>query len=114
MKIVRPYSLKFRETTDNGLHMFFTCDQFPVQAEGGIDGDAFYFRARWGEWSIGIPSNPAHEAIDVHLGAAEGFLREGEYDDTETMTLDTAEALIRTSAEQYRAWKARAKTAVPS
>ena len=92
----------------DGVHTIFTCDQFPVQAEGEVDGDKFYFRARHGEWSFGIASNPADDPVDVHLGMAEGYLEEGEYDDTGYVTLDEAQQWIDAGAKAYRAWKTRA------
>lgn len=30
----------------------------PVQAEGTINGEPFYFRARWDHWSLGVGGDP--------------------------------------------------------
>lgn len=31
-----------------------TCDACPTQYEGEIDGNPFYFRARWGWWTLTV------------------------------------------------------------
>lgn len=36
------------------IDITWTCSACPLQAEGSIDGKAFYFRARGEHWSIGI------------------------------------------------------------
>lgn len=37
-----------------GLEMEVTCGACPLQIEGTIDGETFYFRARGERWSMGI------------------------------------------------------------
>ncbi|CAB4122937.1 hypothetical protein UFOVP28_80 [uncultured Caudovirales phage] len=41
---------------------------FPVQAEGTIDGESFYFRARGNSWTLAIGVNPVGR-IDASDGA---------------------------------------------
>lgn len=105
---------KFRESNENGVSIAFTCDACPVQAEGDVDGDKFYFRARWDSWTFSIPSNPADDAVEVSIGAAEGYHYKQDYGVKESwsagwMELDEAEAFIRQAADEYRAWKQRAR-----
>jgi hypothetical protein len=38
--------------------MRVTCSQCPLQIEGPIDGEEFYFRARGEHWSMGIGGDP--------------------------------------------------------
>lgn len=111
MKVEKPFELRFRESTQDGVHIVFTCDQFPVQAEGEVDGERFYFRARWGEMAFNVASNPADDPVSVECGMAEGYRDELGYDDTEYLSLDDAEAFIRAAAVKYRAWKQRATPA---
>ncbi len=39
---------------DEGIKITSIGGNAPVQAEGTIDGHPFYFRARWGYWSLEI------------------------------------------------------------
>lgn len=75
----------------------------PVQAEGTIDGEPFYFRARGCSWSLGIGADP--------VGAPDWYCETpyGEGFEAGWMTVTEARALIEFSA---RAW--RIDTAGPS
>ena len=39
-----------------------TCSMTPNQFEGIVDGRAFYFRARWGEWYLMLAEPGSQEA----------------------------------------------------
>lgn len=39
-------------TNDFSLRM--TCEVYPVQVEGTIDGNGLYFRARWDVWQLAV------------------------------------------------------------
>lgn len=68
----------------------------PVQAEGTIDDEPFYFRARGSHWSIGIGGEP--------IGAPDWF-RKRAYGDAPYaagwMELDEARALIFEAAQLF-------------
>lgn len=68
----------------------------PVQAEGTIDGEPFYFRARGCSWSIGIGADP------VSLPAWYCENPYGKDFDAGWMTITEARAFIEISA---RAWR---------
>jgi hypothetical protein len=97
----------------------------PVQADGTIDGEPFYFRARGDEWAIEIGPGNTHlvvEALDVTEGTGEekraasdriealDYWRYeeayGEWPDAGWMTEDEARAFIAKGAELWRASKA--------
>jgi len=73
----------------------------PVQAEGTVDGTPFYFRARWGSWSLAVGENC--------VGAAESedgvWVREREYGDGRYdagwMSVDEARAFLLEAAAAY-------------
>ncbi len=54
----------------------------PVQAEGTIDTNQFYFRAKYDEWSFAISENPEFDPVDIQNienGIKYGFYKESEY-----------------------------------
>ena len=54
----------------------------PVQAEGTIDGNQFYFRAKYDEWTFAISENPKFDPVDIQnfeTGIKYGFYKESEY-----------------------------------
>lgn len=75
----------------------------PVQAEGTIEGEEFYFRARGERWSIGIGGD---------VVAKPDWYHEQPYGDEPFaagyMDLDEARAFIEEAAERYRQSKDRA------
>lgn len=84
-----------------------TCGACPVQIEGEVDGMAFYFRARHGEWSMGIAAT-AERAIQCRHGL-EDPPTPGEWscegDDPEGGFMRHSEAwgLVRESIRRWRA-----------
>jgi hypothetical protein len=86
----------------------------PVQAEGTINGEPFYFRARGEHWSIevegGFVLEDAEKGIPRH-----GFYMEREYGDgpydAGWMPVDEARGFITEAAEHYTRWKADAMLA---
>ena len=71
-----------------------TCEACPVQIDGTIDGQPFYYRARHGHWKLHAidvngptPANGDIEGWKIHLAEfnasviAEGDLDDGDYDD---------------------------------
>lgn len=69
----------------------------PVQAEGTINGQPFYFRARGDGWRIGIGGNDIVAAPDWSYEEDYG---DGPYD-AGWMTKDEARAFIKQSAEKF-------------
>jgi hypothetical protein len=69
----------------------------PVQGEGTIDGQEFYFRARGEHWSIGIGGDP--------VGEPEWYYEEGygSWPDAGWMPEDEARAFIMAAAGRYAA-----------
>ena len=70
----------------------------PVQAEGLINGEPFYFRARWKRWQFGIGKDP----VGVILGRCEGFYRAAPRAfNAGYMPLDEAINIIRKCAKEF-------------
>ncbi len=83
----------------------------PVQAEGLIDGQPFYFRARGDRWSLSIGSDlEDHSCTGVHgldvVGNPKWFYEEdwgdGPYD-AGWMSVETAKEMIEKGAAMFRA-----------
>jgi hypothetical protein len=76
----------------------------PVQAEGTLAGNHFYFRARHEAWEFVLSESPGIHPLDVPTDALR-FFREGTFgsrpSDASYMPPDTATAIIRACAEQY-------------
>ncbi len=55
----------------HGIDARVTCSLFPVQIEGTVDGDYFYFRARGGEWTLSLGATKdeaiSNAACGLHL-----------------------------------------------
>jgi hypothetical protein len=85
------------------LRIDFIGGQCPVQAEGTVDGRAFSFRARHRHWSFALSEDPANSFPDDETA---DFFVEEQYGDTPDaagyMLPETAEALIRRCADEYR------------
>ena len=69
----------------------------PVQGWGTCGTLRWYFRARWGSWTLGATADPAVDPVDVE-GPTGGFFREelygdGRYDASH-MPLDEARHFI--------------------
>ena len=59
----------------NGLIVTSIGGMCPTQAEGTINGNPFYFRARHGEWTLDVPppgTNPVRARSDEALLQMEG------------------------------------------
>lgn len=70
----------------------------PVQAEGDINGEPFYFRARGSRWSMEIGGNPVHGAAEWEYGESYGA-----WPDAGWMTEDEARAFIAKAAALWAA-----------
>ena len=70
----------------------------PVQAEGTINGNAFYFRARGQSWSLGIGG--ADPCGDPEWEHREWF---GRWPDAGWMTVGRAKGFLRAAAARYAA-----------
>lgn len=95
------------------------CDiygQHPVQAEGRVRGHPFYFRAKWDFWTFTVRTNSDNEDVPASISPTEeqnGLFDDGDHQgfflsdafgsDTAAscMDLDTAETIIRKSAQQF-------------
>lgn len=90
----------------------FTSPAAPVQAEGTIAGQPFYFRARWDEWSFAVSElsglDPAAiTSSDVWEDG--GWFRGGTLPDPRAasyMPIGEAEMLIQICAREYLASRA--------
>ena len=96
------------------LHYIFTCTVAPVQAEGLINGNHFYFRSRHEHWTFAVSEVPGFDPIDIHSieeGKVYGFFIENQYGDesfdASYMPLDEAERIIDHCVDAYLNEKAR-------
>ena len=66
-----------------------------VQAEGTVDGEPFYFRARGERWSIGIGGDPVDEP--------KWFYEEpyGTWPDAGWMAVEEAETFLQAAVRRY-------------
>ena len=84
--------------TTSGILYEWTCDGAPLQAEGMIDGNPFYFRSRGNYWSVGIGGepvcDPAWEYGEDY--GAEAF-------DASWMPKEIGAAFIAKAADMWRA-----------
>lgn len=82
----------------------FTTTAAPVQAEGTVDGDAFYFRARNESWEFAVSEDPAIDPASIQT-EEHGFYRTALYPGgpcaASHLPLSEAEALIRRCASEY-------------
>lgn len=97
----------------------FDCEIYghhPVQAEGRVQGNPFYFRAKWDFWTFTVCTNSDNQEIPSCINPRQdenGFFEDGEYrgyylsesfgSDTAAsyMELDVAEAIIRDCVERF-------------
>jgi hypothetical protein len=88
-----------------------TCDAAPVQYEGEVGDRAWYFRARYDEWSFGVGTTTAG-AVGAAMDGTGDFHRSGVYDPdgdgwgASWMEHGEAERLISQCIEEYTQHKA--------
>lgn len=91
------------------LYYTFTCNPSPVQAEGTINGKAFYFRARHEHWTFAVSEDSNISPIDLQ-SSEQGFFIEQLYGnksfDASYMPLDEAKRIIENCADMYLSEKA--------
>lgn len=82
----------------------FTTTAAPVQAEGTVDGHAFYFRARNESWEFAVSADRAVDPASIQ-SEEHGFYRTAVYaggpSAASYLPLPEAEALIRRCASEY-------------
>jgi hypothetical protein len=76
----------------SALHIEWIGGNCPVQAEGAIGDEAFYFRARGENWSIGVGGDP--------VGSPRWYLERhyGDWPSAGWMSEDEARAFIQAAA----------------
>lgn len=78
----------------------------PVQGEGRADDAAWYFRARWGGWSIALSQDPQPNPVDVSTTTETTFYHEELYGDrrydASYMPLDEARYFIVRELSRWR------------
>jgi len=85
-----------------GVTARMTCGACPVQIEGTVDDQHFYFRSRWDEWQFGVGNSP-EDAVCVAIGMADGFCLEGEGDSW--MPHNEAWRIVAECIEAYRKYR---------
>lgn len=85
-----------------GLEITLLGGSCPVQAEGRIDGEPFYFRARGSHWSLSIGGEDPVMTPDWYHEEPYG---QGPFD-AGWMNRDEAQAFIEKGAKLYRKAKA--------
>lgn len=84
---------------EDAIEIEFIGGRCPVQSEGRIGGQPFYFRARWQHWYIGIGgSDPWDSPQWFHEEPYGNGAHDAGY-----MTVDEARALIVREARRYLA-----------
>jgi len=81
---------------DPGVVFEYLGGMAPVQAEGTVDGQPFYFRSRGAKWSMGIGEEPVLAPDWEHT---EPF---GEWPDAGYITKEQALEFIEKSVKLYR------------
>lgn len=76
----------------------------PVQAEGTIGGNKFYFRARWDTWSFAVSENPEIDPVLVD-SPEKGFYIEEKYGNNSYeagyMPLEKVNSILEHCADLY-------------
>jgi hypothetical protein len=74
-----------------------TCPEVPVQFEGTVGEDRFYFRSRHGEWTFGACHDG--DPVKVSMGLACGFRITGEHDEEFASIAECRKLLLGCIAE---------------
>jgi hypothetical protein len=86
------------------LNYIFTDTASPVQAEGTIDGKAFYFRSRHDQWTFAVSEDADLDPVDID-SPQQGFFILRQYGtkryEASYMPLDEAEKIIEDCALLY-------------
>lgn len=86
--------------SDPSLHIEQIGGNCPVQAEGAIDGEPFYFRARGEHWSFSVGAEPVGQP---HWSWRQRY--PGDRYAAGWMSEEEARAFIAQAAAQYRAFR---------
>lgn len=84
-------------TPDPGIYIASIGGQCPVEAEGTVDGEHFYFRSRGARWSLGIGGEIYGDPIWQYSEAY------GTWPDAGWITEDQARRFIALGAAKWRA-----------
>lgn len=57
---------------DKTIDFQITCEAAPLQIEGNVNGKAFYFRARWDQWTFAISYDDKVHPAKI-LSSKDGF-----------------------------------------
>ena len=86
------------------LRGHFTTRGAPVQVEGTVAGHAFYFRAKYEEWSFSVALSPEVDPVDICF-PDQGFYREAVYGSSRAaasfMPLPEARRIITDCATEF-------------
>jgi hypothetical protein len=87
-----------------GVSWSFTCTVAPVQAEGTVGNQKFYFRSRWETWTFGVSSQRQPDPALVD-SSEDGFYLSGRYGssryEASYMPLPEAKAIIDRCLDEY-------------
>ncbi len=83
----------------------FTCHAAPVQVEGTVAQHAFYFRAKYDEWSFSVALSPEVDPADICF-SEQGFYRDATYgvarrSEASFMSLEEARRIIVECATEF-------------
>jgi len=96
------------DAPEGGLIIDLIGGNCPVQAEGTVDGYAFYFRARGERWQFHVAPDDALIFSDQEVFYLEEPYGDGPFD-AGWMEVHEAEAFIRKAADAFRAALTKAR-----
>ena len=87
--------------TDRSITIGWLGGNCPVQAEGTIGGEPFYFRARGDRWTIAIGGDVIDNTVGRGAADKPSWFYEEEYSGAGWMTEAEARAFIEDAAQRY-------------
>lgn len=92
-----------------GLEVWSSDRPYPIQVRGLVDGQRFYFRARFG-WEFAVSNTPKDDPYGISFGLVQGWSCTGEYENEDHDAGDMPDAdVVACVMEAVRLWRVQDK-----